>query len=370
MKKIISVLIILFMIFFIDFSVEAEDNLVKNAKSAVLMEASTGEIVYSKDENSRRFPASMTKIMSLKLIFDSYTSGGFKMDDLVTTSEYASSMGGSQIFLSVGEKMKASDLIKSIAIASANDACVAMAEYLYGSEEAFVEKMNEEVKKMGLKNTNFENATGLPIDNHYTTASDIAYISRELINKHQDLILPITSKYDDYIREGTDKQFWLVNTNKLVKYVDGVDGLKTGWTNSAGYCLTATMSKNNIRFIAVAMGAESAKLRNNDVVNMLNFGVSNYELVNIVNKGEVLKTIEDIKTSPNVYHLVAPSDVVVLKHKSEKMKDCKLQIDGRTLKVYLDDKLYQEIILESQEELEKASFLDILLNLLKQLLLE
>ena len=369
MKKIIGILIIMLAIFTCNLHSNADSDLVKNSKSAVLMESLTGEVVFSKDEHARRSPASMTKIMSLKIIFDSYSQGAFKMDDIITTSEYASSMGGSQIFLSVGEKMKASDLIKSIAIASANDACVAMAEHLYGSEEEFVDKMNEEAKTLGLKNTNFENATGLPIDNHYTSAYDICQIARELINNYGDLILPITSRYDDYVREGTEKQFWLVNTNKLVKYIEGIDGLKTGWTNEAGYCLTATMHKDNIRFIAVSMGAESAKKRNNDVVNMLNYGVNNYELVPVINKGEIVKTIEDIKTMPNIYHLVTKEGVSILKKKTEEVGKITTEIVDKKLKVFVDNELYQVVDLETMEEIEKANFLDIILKLLKQLLL-
>ena len=347
---------------------EASINLAGDSKSAILLEASTGEVIFSKDMDAKRSPASMTKIMSLKIIMDCYKENRFTMDDLVTTSEYASSMGGSQIFLSVGERMSAKDLIKSIAIASANDACVSMAEFLYGSEANFVKKMNEEAEKMGLKNTHFENATGLPIKNHYTSAHDIALIARELINKHGDLILPITSRYDDYIREGTEKQFWLVNTNKLVKFIDGVDGLKTGWTVDAGYCLTATIMKNNIRFIAVSMGAETAKKRNNDIVNMLNYGVANYELVSIFKKGDIVKTINDFKTMPNIYHLVVKKDVNILKNKQDKIGEITSTIEDTTLKVYVDGNLYKEMELEVLEEVEKANFLEIILRLLKQLL--
>ena len=348
----------------------ASNELANDSKSAILIESTTGEIVFSKDENTRRSPASMTKIMSLKIILDCYNDNRFTMDDLVTTSEYASSMGGSQIFLSVGEKMPVKDLIKSIAIASANDACVAMAEFLCGSEAEFVRKMNDEAKKMGLKNTHFENATGLPIQNHYTSAYDIALIARELINKHGDIILPITSKYDDYVREGTEKQFWLVNTNKLVKFIDGVDGLKTGWTVEAGYCLTATIKKNDIRFIAVSMGAETAKKRNNDVVDMLNYGVANYELVSIYKKGEVIKTIEDFKSMPNLYHLVTVEDITILKKKQEKIGNVETIVEDNILKVYIDGEFYKETELEILEEVEKANFFEIILRLLKQLLLD
>ncbi len=365
-KLVISALL-LFSLVSIPYYSNASNELASNLPSAVLMESSTGEVVFSKDEHKRRSPASMTKVMSLKIILDKYESGLFKMDDLVSTSEYASSMGGSQIFLSVDEKMKVSDLLKSIIIASANDACVAMAEFVSGSEAEFVNLMNEEVKRLGLENTHFSNATGLPIDNHYTSAYDMALMSRALINTHGDLVLPISSRYDDYVREGTEKQFWLVNTNKLVKFVDGVDGLKTGWTADAGYCLSATINKNNIRFIAVGMGAMSPKSRNSDITELLQYGISNYEIVPIYQKGDILNEQKNILQKPHEYHLIVTEDINYLKKRTEPDKTIKSLIDGDSLRIYLDNQLYYETSLEVKESLMESSFLDILIDLIKQM---
>lgn len=345
----------------------AEVELVLNSKSAILIEPTTESIVYTKNAHEKRSPASMTKIMSLKIIFDCYKDGKFKMEDLVTTSEYASSMGGSQIFLSVGEQMIVEDLIKSIIIASANDACVAMAEFTYGSEEAFVEQMNKEAKNLGLTNTNFVNCTGLPTNNHYTTAHDMALIACSLLNNHADEVLPISSRYDDYIREGTEKQFWLVNTNKLVRFVEGIDGLKTGWTVEAGYCLTATMCKNDIRFVAVAMGAETPQKRNSDIVNMLQYGVSNYEIVSLYNKDDSVKEVEDILSRPNKYHLVVPKDINILKRKGVDLGEVSTKINKNELEIYIDDKFFQSVKLEIKEVLSKANFLEIFLEIIGQM---
>lgn len=346
---------------------KAETMMASNCDSAILMESMTGEVVFEKNSHYKRAPASMTKVMSLKIIFDNYKDGRFTMDDLVTTSEYASSMGGSQIFLAVGEQMKVKDLIKSIVIASANDACVAMAEFIGGTETSFVEMMNKEAEKMGLKDTHFVNATGLPAENHYTTAYDMAVMSKYLINEHGNEILPISSRYDDYVREGTEKQFWLVNTNKLIKFVEGVDGLKTGWTEKAGYCLTATMYKNNIRFIAVGMGCLTSKQRNSDIVDMLNYGITKYELVPIYKKGDVILEKQDILSTPNKFHLVVPQNVNILKKKNDELGKVTSNIENDVLKIYLDGNLYQEVILEVAEKIEKASFWDIFWDVIKQM---
>ena len=355
------------MILSFGFSVKGEFTLAKNSKSACLLETTTLDVLYDKNASTRLFPASMTKIMSIKIILDNYAKCSFSMDDMVTTSEYASSMGGSQIFLSVSEKMKVSDLLKSVIIASANDACVALAEYVAGSEEAFVDMMNQEVINLGLKNTHFANCTGLPINNHYTSAYDIAVIASSLLNTHGEIVLPISSKYEDFVRVGTPKQFWLVNTNKLVRYVEGIDGLKTGWTVEAGYCLTATMKKDDMRLVAVSMGSESAKERNSDIVELLNYGMSNYEIVSLYKKGDVVKEIEDIKITPHLYHLVVGKDINIVKKKSEKLKNITNDIVDSKMRVYVDDNLYQEVDLVSETVLKKASFLEIFFNLIKQI---
>ena len=229
----------------ISFSVHAEDlNLAENAKSAILIEASTGEVLYSKNANEKLAPASMTKMMALILIIENIEKGNLKWNDTVVVSKNAASMGGSQIFLEANEMMSVEDLIKGICVASGNDATVALAEKIAGTEASFVKLMNEKAKSLGLKDTHFVNSTGLDAEGHYSSAHDMAMMARELV-KHPK-ILEFSSIYEDYLRKNTSNSFWLVNTNKLVKFYSYIDGLKTGYTGDAGYCLTATMEKNNI----------------------------------------------------------------------------------------------------------------------------
>ena len=233
-------LLFIFFFLFIPILVSAEEieDLAPNAGSAIMIEASTGEILFKKNIDEKLAPASMTKMMSLLLIFEEIDKGNIKWDEMITTSEHASSMGGSQIFLKVGEKMSVLDMIKGITIASGNDATVAMAERVSGTEESFVKRMNEKARELGLKNTNFINATGLDADNHYSSAYDMSIIAKELV-KHEK-VLEFSSTYEDYLRKDTSNPFWLVNTNRLVKFYPEIDGLKTGYTSSAKYCLTAT----------------------------------------------------------------------------------------------------------------------------------
>lgn len=229
------------------------DALAPQARAAVVMDFATGKVLYEKDAHEKLPMASITKIMTMLLTMEAIDSGRLKYTDKIRTSEYASSMGGSQIFLEPGETMTVNDLLKGIAIASANDACVAIAEHLSGSESAFVEQMNERARQLGMDDTHFVNCNGLPAPNHYCSAHDIALMSRELL-KHPD-ITRYTSVYSDYLRKDTDHPLWLVNTNKLVRFYDGVDGLKTGFTAEAKYCLSATAKRpDGFRVIAVVMG--------------------------------------------------------------------------------------------------------------------
>ena len=237
-------------------------DLAKNATSAIMLESSTGEIIFQKNVNEKRPPASMTKMMSMLLIMENIEKGNLTFEEEVTASAYASSMGGSQIFLKAGEKMKVEDLLKGIAIGSGNDATVAMAERIAGTEEAFVKLMNDRAKELGLTNTNFKNSTGLDAENHYSTAYDMSVIARELV-KHKK-ILEFTGTYEDYLRKDSASPFWLVNTNRLVRFYKGVDGLKTGYTKEAGYCLTSTAEKNNMRLITVVMNEPSTQIRNGE----------------------------------------------------------------------------------------------------------
>lgn len=251
------------------------------APSGVLMEAQTGTVIYQKDSDTRRSPASITKIMTLILIFDTLEKGNLKLDDIVTTSAYAKSMGGSQVFLEEGETQTVETLIKCIVIASGNDASVAMAEHICGSEQEFVRHMNERATELGMKNTHFEDCCGLTdSSNHYTTARDIAIMSRELITKYPK-ILEYSSIWMENIthvtKQGT-KEFGLTNTNKLLRSYDGCVGLKTGSTSLAKYCLSAVAKRNKITLIAVVMAAPDYKVRFKDAASMLNYGFSRCSL--------------------------------------------------------------------------------------------
>lgn len=286
MKKIY----LLLLFFLIPLNVSADElNLAENAKSAIMIEATTGEILYKKNEKERLAPASMTKIMSLILIMENIESGKLKWNDIVVTSNYASSMGGSQVFLKPNEIMSVEDLIKAICVASANDATVAIAEKIAGTEKAFVKLMNDKAKELGAVNTNFVNSTGLPAKDHYSTAYDMSIMAKELI-RHEK-ILSFTKIYEDYLRKNTSNSFWLVNTNKLVRFYDYIDGLKTGFTDDAGYCLTATGKKGNMRLITVVMKEDNTDNRTKDTIAMMDYGFNMYSVKNIISKGNKIGNI-------------------------------------------------------------------------------
>lgn len=251
-----------------------------SAPSAVLMEASTGTVIYEKDADTARPPASVTKVMTMLLIFDALKDGSIRLEDEVTTSEYAASMGGSQVFLEPGETQTVDTMLKCIAVASANDACVAMAEYICGSEEEFVRRMNERADGLGMENTNFVNCNGLDAEGHMTSARDIALMSRELITKYPQ-VHDYSMIWMENITHNTSKgtsEFGLTNTNKLVRQYEYATGLKTGSTGDAKFCVSATAKKNDIELIAVVMAAENSKERFADAVKLLNYGFGKCQL--------------------------------------------------------------------------------------------
>ena len=254
-----------------DAAAEVETVLELNAKSAVLMEKSTGRVLYEQNPHERLAPASITKIMSLLLIMEAIESGKITLEDTVSASEHAVSMGGSQIWLEAGETMTVDELLRAVAIGSANDATVALGEYIAGSEEAFVNMMNERAAELGMENTHFVNCTGLDAEEHYTSAYDVALMSRELIM--HDLIKQYSSVWMDSLREGETQ---LVNTNKLVRFYEGATGLKTGTTDEAGYCLSATAERDGMELIAVVMGSDSGNNRFNSARKLLDHGFANY----------------------------------------------------------------------------------------------
>ena len=255
---------------------ESAGSVTVTAPSVLLMEASTGKVLYEKDADTRRPPASVTKVMTILLIYDALSAGKIHKEDVVTTSEYAASMGGSQVFLEAGEEQTVDTLLKCIVVSSANDACVAMAEYISGTEEAFVQQMNERAKGLGMENTVFKNCNGLDTDGHVTTARDIARMSRELITKYPD-VYEYTKIWMDTIVHKTKKgeeEFGLSNTNKLIRQYPYATGLKTGSTGEAKFCLSATAQKGGIDLIAVIMAAPDVKTRFADAQTLLNYGFS------------------------------------------------------------------------------------------------
>lgn len=279
MKKAISVLLlvatILTSVANMTVNVQAADVPI-TSPSAILMEASTGTVIYEKNADEVLHPASVTKIMTLLLIFDALDSGKISKEDVVTVSEYAASMGGSQVFLEAGETQTVDTMIKCISVASANDASVAMAEFVAGSEQQFVEQMNERAKGLGMNNTNFVNCCGLDVDNHMTTARDIALMSRELITKHPDIhnYSMIWMDTITHVTRRGSSEFGLSNTNKLIKQYEWATGLKTGSTSLAKCCLSATAEKDGVELIAVIMAAPDSKTRFSDAISLLNYGFS------------------------------------------------------------------------------------------------
>ncbi len=285
MKKILFGIFILFASIRFTFALE----LTHYSSSAVLIEPTTNSLLYEVNKDERRPPASMTKMMTLLLIMESIDNEIISLTDKVLISKNASSMGGSQVFLQENMQIEVEQLVKSIAIASGNDAAVAMAEHIAGSTDEFVNMMNDKVEELGLKNTHFMNVHGLDENDHYSSAYDMSQIALELL-KH-DKILNYTSLYEDYLIKPDGTKTWLVNTNKLVRFYDGVDGLKTGYTSTAGYCLASTAKKNNIRFVTVVMGADTTEHRSEDTTSMLNYAFTTYKLNNILTKDKIVGEI-------------------------------------------------------------------------------
>lgn len=298
--------------------------IVNSAKSAILMEKNSGMTLFDKNSDKKLPPASMTKVMTLLLIMEELEKGGIKLDEKIRISEHAASMGGSQIFLEAGEEMTIEDLLKGVAVASGNDSSVAMAERIAGSEKEFVARMNQKVKDLGLKNTHFENPTGLPADGHYSTARDMAVMARELLL--HDEVTKYTKIYEDYLRKGQKNEFWLVNTNKLIKSYPGMDGLKTGYTSEAKYCLTASAQRDDMHMIAVVMGAENPKKRNADITSLLDYGFGQYEGVKLYSKDDALKKMKITRGQPLDLNLTPEKDVVVLKKKTDKNEDYQTEV--------------------------------------------
>ena len=300
---------------------EAVD-LALTSRSAVLMEKSTGEILFTQNEHDVLEPASVTKVMTLLLTMEAIDSGKIGYDDVVTVSDYAASMGGSQVFLSPGEEITVEELLKSVCVSSGNDAAVALAEHVSGVTELFVEEMNNRARALGMNDTHFVNPTGLTAEGHVTSAWDIALMSRELLLHHPD-IRRFTTIWMDTIRGGT---FGLSNTNKLVRYYDGCTGLKTGYTERAGYCISATAEKDGMELIAVIMKGETADKRNEDAKTLLNYGFSTYQLTDIT-PAEPLPALPVTLGQEDAVSLTLPPEgTTVLRRKGEAAPETALDI--------------------------------------------
>ncbi len=256
------------------------------AKSAILMDYETGTILYEKAPDEKLPIASLTKIMTILLVLEAIDDGKLSLEDKVQISEYASSMGGSQVFLHEGETISVDSLLKAVVVASGNDASVALAEKIAGTHEVFVSRMNDRAKELGMTNTRFANSTGLPADNHYSTAKDVSLMSRELL-KHP-LYFRWSTIWVDTLDESRNKTE-LANTNKLVRFYDGSDGIKTGSTQEAGYCLSATAKRGNMRLLSIVLNAPSTKVRFSESSKMMDYGFANYEMVSVLKKDQVVE---------------------------------------------------------------------------------
>lgn len=362
MKKIILLIMLL-----IPFNVFALET---SAKSSILIEQSTGTIISEEESHTRLPMASMTKMMTLLIIMENIESGKIKLDDMVPISENAASMGGSQVYLSANTTMKLDTLLKSICIASANDATYAIAEYIAGTSDAFVKLMNEKAKELGLKDTNFENVHGLDSDNHFSSAYDMAFIAKELLNHPK--ILEYSSIYEDYITHPNGTNTWIVNTNKLLNYYEGLDGLKTGYTTKSGYCITATAKRNNMRLISVVMGEENNKIRNQDTIALLNYGFSNFKIETILKSDADLGKI-NIKSGKSEYaKLKLMNDAVDLVNILEQNKynykitkdkvSAPLKVGDKvgSLIIYANDIKIKDYDLTIDKDIKKAGYFDYL----------
>mgnify|MGYP002529096238 CR=1 FL=1 len=374
MKKIIFIILTLFLGVM---SINAEDNLTPKATSSILIEASTGKVLYEKDADKKLAPASLTKIMTMLLTMESLESRKINYNDKVLISKNAASMGGSQIFIEANSRVSVKDLIRGISIASANDAAVALAEKIGGTEANFINMMNNKAKELGLSNTTFKNPHGLDEDGHMTTARDLSIIAKELV-KHED-ILKFTSTYEEYMTKPNGEKFWLVNTNNLIRFYDGMDGLKTGYTPKAGYCLVGTANKNDMRLISVVMNEKEKEDRSSETIALMEYGYSLYGSDILINKNKKLGNIYISNSKNREYPFYLEEDVkLITKKGNEKVNytyEIKLEnkkaplkkgekVGTLILKTKEGTKNYNLIV---KEEIKKAGYFRLLLNNFKDL---
>ncbi|WP_286315853.1 D-alanyl-D-alanine carboxypeptidase family protein [Romboutsia ilealis] len=383
MKKLISFIVAIVIAIIpmnLSFANEGNDPLSVSSKSAILMDVGSGQILYEKNAHDKLPPASVTKVMTMLLICEALDSGKITLDDSVQISENAASMGGSQIFLEAGEVQKVDTLLKGIAVASANDGCVAMAEYVAGSVESFVDMMNAKAKELNMKDTNFVNTNGLPVENHYTSAHDIALMSRELL-KHDVISKYLTTWMDQVVVGKKQTTVGLANTNKLIKHYQGATGVKTGFTQQAKYCLSASAKRGDTHLIAVTLGAETSPERFKDATSLLNFGFANYESVKLCSKNDNIATLTLDKADEQKINLVAKEDLsVLIKKGGNKDFTRKIKVNEKPIipikkgtslgyvEIYQGKTLVGKVDLVNTKDIQKASYLKMLQRVIDEML--
>lgn len=372
LKRIVSIFLVIF-IFTFTSPLITYGELDVDSKAAILMDYNTGDIIFKINEDVELSPASITKVMTLLLTMEAIENNHLSLDDEVVISEYASSMGGTQVYLEPGETQTIESLVKAVCIRSANDAAVALGEAVGGSNDAFISMMNNRAAELNMNNTNFVNASGLPAENHYTTARDVSLMSRELLN-HEKIIEYLTIYMED-IQVGKDKDGvqTMVNTNRLVRNYPGTTGVKTGSTNEAGYCLSASAKKDDMHLIAVVLGAESSLNRFDDATRLLDYGFDNYSSILIDRKNNVAGALGIEKGNKDYIDLVFERDIYALIPKNQDYEVRKELVIPDThlapiksgtilgkMKIYINEDEYDSVNLVSKDDVDESSYLNML----------
>lgn len=351
------------------------------SQGCILIDVNSGKTIYEKNSDEKLYPASMTKMMGMLLVLDAINNHKLSYDKIVTISLEASKMGGSQVFLEMGEKLTVDELFKCVAIASANDAMYALAEIVSGSEKLFVNEMNKKAKSLGMNNTNFANTTGFDDPNHYSCPKDMSILAKELLQNYEEDVIKYTSLKEGYIRENTNEPFWLVNTNRLLGDYEGIDGLKTGFTQDAGFCLTSTAKRDNLRLVSVVMKANNKEMRTRDTIKLLDYGFANYKAIKLYSKGEIICTCsfnhsankdtpvfigEDVfvtlKSNENIDNI--KKEIIITKNSAPIKKNDKIGV----IKIIISENECKEFNLYSQENVSFLHWYDYFISLLLDML--
>ncbi len=352
------------------------------AKAAILIDADTGKVLFKQNAHEELPLASVTKVMTMLLVMEDVEKGKITLKDEVTISERAASMGGSQMYMEIGEKHTVEELLKGVAMASANDGCVALSEYVAGSEEIFVERMNQKAQELGMKDSHFVNTNGLPVADHYSSAYDIAVMSKELY-KYEETHQWFTTWQDTITvgLPGKEKEFGLTNTNKMIKQYTGCNGIKTGFTSDAGYCLSASATRDDTHFIAVALGCETSAIRNTEVAKILDYGFANYKTEVVAKKGQVMEQITVERGNPQKIQAVTTERITALveKGKADAITTQVVMNDKVPLPLTQGDEIGKLIIYEDEKEIgqyplvsngdvKKASFRQMISRAIRRML--